>query len=68
MNSFKTLTSVQIRCANVLKSLLTQLFPHKVPGSWPEYFSLYASMLLTFIAISVDYARDKGSVEISCER
>lgn len=49
MNSFKTLTSVQIRCANVLKSLLTQLFSHKVPGNWPEYFSLYASMLLLLL-------------------
>lgn len=49
MNSFKILTSVQIRCANVLKSLLTQLFPHKVSGIWPEYFSLYASMLLLLL-------------------
>lgn len=49
MNSFKTLTSVQIRCANVLKSLLSQLFPHKIPGNWPEYFSLYASMLLLLL-------------------
>lgn len=57
MNSFKTLTAIQVRCANVSKSLLTQLFPHKVPGRLARIFSSLCIYALTFIAISVHYVK-----------
>lgn len=57
MNSFKTLIAIQVRCANVSKSPLTQLFPQKVPGRLAGIFSTLCIYALTFIAISVHYVK-----------
>lgn len=45
MNSFKTLTAVQMRWENASRPLLIQLFPQKVPGMLARVFSSYASVL-----------------------
>ena len=57
MNSFKTLTAVQMRWENASRSLLIQLFPHKIPGMLARDFSSLCLYALTFIAISSDYVK-----------
>lgn len=60
MNSFKTLTALQVRCANASKSLLTQLFPHKVPGAPVRIFPLDASLLSLLLPFLWIVLREKG--------
>lgn len=55
MNSFKTLTAVQMRWENASRPLLIQLFPQKVPGMLARVFSSLCLCAFTFIAVSSDY-------------
>lgn len=48
MNSFRTLTAVQMRCANASKSLLTQLFPHKVTETLARIFFVFMHLCSQF--------------------
>lgn len=48
MNSFRTLTAVQMRCAKASKSLLTQLFPHKVTETLASIFFLFVHLCSQF--------------------
>ena len=48
MNSFKTLTAVQMRWANASRSLLIQMFPHKLPGMLAGVFFFFMPLCSHF--------------------
>lgn len=60
----KLLAAVRMRCAYALKSLFIQLFSQTVSRTLARIFFSVCIYVLTFIAISMDYDREKRNVEI----